>query len=593
MAPAQQPESDGPSWCDEMVGTVLDGRYELVEVVGQGGMGAVFRAQDQRLKRVVAVKVMNPGLDPQVAARFLAEAVRVAGLGEHPCLVTVHDSVQDRSGKRYITMQYVEGRTLADVLADGPLPVAEAVRVVGDVLSALAYAHAGGVVHRDIKPANVMVAADGQVKVVDFGIARHVDDTVMTPTGSWVGTPHYVAPEQVLNKPVDARADLYSTGCLLFRVLTGRPPFVGDNGLALAHAHVYDTPPRPTALRPDLPAAVDDIIAKALAKEPCDRYETAGGFRAALVGLMVGPDREQKPDGLSTVTENVDDARDASQDELHAGPSQPGRRTVLVGLGAVLTATAVGVGWARLSDQPPAGELTGSSAGSSGSTGPKASESADRTVGSESANIEHGEAWWSERESELWGPSRGMYTMSSPSPIPLFNSIKDNPVVGDERDFVRIRHAGSSNEMWDNWYNAVRVKPGDVLSVQIYFENSCADNLEDCKILGARMGVTIWKTEIESEGRVYEVLGRLWGSNVPKVQDAAWIYSSIDVTLEIDFQRSRFHSNYVGREGAPIGVAIIGGQGLKIGGEEADGVVAPGYVYMGYALLQIKVIEAR
>ena len=289
MAPAQQ-----PTWYDEMVGSKLAGRYELREVVGHGGMGAVFRAYDQRMKRVVAVKVLNPGLvddDPRAPQRFRAEALLVAGLDGHPCLVTVFETndEDDQTGEPYIAMQYVTGQTLADVLSDGPLSVAEAVWIVGDVLSALAHAHAGGVVHRDIKPANVMITADGQVKVVDFGIARAVDATVMTTTGRVLGTPHYIAPERVLGQPVDARADLYSTGCLLFQALTGRPPFVGDNWITLAHAHVYEPPPRPTALRPDLPAVVDDIITKALAKDPKDRYRNANDFRTALAGLSPPP----------------------------------------------------------------------------------------------------------------------------------------------------------------------------------------------------------------------------------------------------------------------------------------------------------------
>ncbi len=141
-----------------------------------------------------------------------------------------------------------------------------------------------------------MVTVDGQVKVVDFGIARHADDTVMTPTGEVLGTPHYIAPEQVLNKPVDARADLYSTGCLLFRVLTGRRPFVGDDWVALAHAHVYEPPPRPTDLRPDLPARADSMVARALAKDPEGRYQTAEEFRHAL-GALAAPAAPSLPAG--------------------------------------------------------------------------------------------------------------------------------------------------------------------------------------------------------------------------------------------------------------------------------------------------------
>ena len=287
---AQQPAGRGRArWYDALVGEVLDGRYQLGKHVGHGGMGAVFQAWDLRLRRMVAVKVLDPGLvddDPRALSRFRAEALLVAGLADHPCLVEVYDTndEDDQTGLCYIAMQFVAGQTLDKVLAAGPLSVERAVRVVGDVLSALGHAHAGGVVHRDVKPGNVMVADDGRVKVVDFGIARAVDGTVTTKV---LGTPGYMAPEQALNKPVDARTDLYAAGCVLFAVLTGGPPFVGDSAVAVVVQHLSQPPPAPSGLRPGLPEGVDAVVARALAKEPDDRYQSAEEFRSALEALVV------------------------------------------------------------------------------------------------------------------------------------------------------------------------------------------------------------------------------------------------------------------------------------------------------------------
>ncbi|MCL2454602.1 MAG: protein kinase [Micrococcales bacterium] len=294
--------ADGPQepthgeWEQQQVGTLLGGRYELRRVLGSGGMGVVYLARDNRLPQDVAVKVLYPNLasDPTVRRRFDREASTVVGL-DHPYIVEVTDTnhADDRTGLRYIVMKYIKGhRTLADELAAGPLSVERAVSVVGDVLEGLAHAHAAGVVHRDVKPANVMITTDGRAKVVDFGIAL-VASMTMSLSGSVRGTPHYMAPEQALNKTVDARADLYSTGCLLFRALTGRPPFVGETMAALLLKHRDERPPAPTTLRTDLPTTVNLIVAKAMAKQPDDRYQTADEFRIALASLM---ERAARPD---------------------------------------------------------------------------------------------------------------------------------------------------------------------------------------------------------------------------------------------------------------------------------------------------------
>jgi len=283
---------------------ILAGRYELGETIGRGGMAEVHIGHDRRLGRTVAVKVLRSDLarDPAFLNRFRREAQAAAALN-HPAIVAVYDTGEEQvfeptggvAHLPYIVMEYVEGHTVRDVLRDGrPLPPDEAVEIVGGVLSALEYSHRAGIVHRDIKPANVMLTTSGAVKVMDFGIARAVADSqaTMTQASAVVGTAQYLSPEQARGEQVDARSDLYSTGCLLFELLTGRPPFMADSMVAVAYQHVREEPPRPTSLNPDLARSVGDsmdrIVFKALAKDRETRYQTAGEFRADLEALARG-----------------------------------------------------------------------------------------------------------------------------------------------------------------------------------------------------------------------------------------------------------------------------------------------------------------
>ncbi|MEV5484038.1 MULTISPECIES: protein kinase domain-containing protein [Streptomyces] len=271
-----------------MENRILGQRYELVEQLGHGGMGTVYRAHDHRLRRTVAVKTLSAelALQPEFLSRFQREAHAAAALN-HPGVATVHDVGEDASGgvaEPYLVMEYVEGTTLSHVLKGGALPPAQAADVVGQVLEALEHSHRHAIVHRDIKPANVMLAGTGKIKVVDFGIAKALSEvaTRLTGTGVAVGTPAYLAPEQIKGGDTDHRTDLYAVGCLLYELLTGRPPYTGDSPFSVMHQHLTADPVPPSRLRPELPPAVDAVIVRALHKDRADRFADAAAMRTAL-----------------------------------------------------------------------------------------------------------------------------------------------------------------------------------------------------------------------------------------------------------------------------------------------------------------------
>ncbi|WP_026004655.1 protein kinase domain-containing protein [Streptomyces sp. AA1529] len=267
-------------------GLVGDGRYRLTHRLGRGGMAEVFGAEDVRLGRTVAVKLLRSDLaeDPVSKARFTREAQSVAGLNHHS-VVAVYDSGEELIGGNitpYIVMELVEGSTIRDLLlnADAP-PPDQALIIVSGVLEALAYSHQHGIVHRDIKPANVIITRGGAVKVMDFGIARalHGASNTMTQTGMVMGTPQYLSPEQALGKTVDTRSDLYATGCLLYELLTRRPPFTGETPLSVVYQHVQDDPVLPSQVSDSTPPELDGLVMRALAKEPDDRFQSAEEMR--------------------------------------------------------------------------------------------------------------------------------------------------------------------------------------------------------------------------------------------------------------------------------------------------------------------------
>lgn len=279
---------------------MLGGRYEVGELIGRGGMAEVHIGHDTRLGRTVAVKILRSDLarDPSFQARFRREAQAAASLN-HPAIVAVYDTGEDVHTDAagtvhhvpFIVMEYVEGHTVRDILRDGSaVPIEEAVEITVGVLSALEYSHHAGIVHRDIKPANVMLTPTGAVKVMDFGIARAMADAAgtMTQTQAVIGTAQYLSPEQARGEAVDARSDLYSTGCLLFELLTGRPPFIGDSPVAVAYQHAREEAQAPTTFASDVPESLDRITMKALAKDRQDRYSSAAEFRADLESALRG-----------------------------------------------------------------------------------------------------------------------------------------------------------------------------------------------------------------------------------------------------------------------------------------------------------------
>ena len=308
--------------------TLLGGRYTLGEMIGTGGMVDVYVARDERLARQVAVKILRSDLakDPSFVSRFRKEAFAAAGLN-HPGIVAVYDSGEDPAP--YIVMELISGHTLRELIHRGErIPLDRALEIGEGILAALEYSHERGIVHRDIKPANIMITEMGDVKVMDFGIARAMDDFGATLTSTWniVGTAQYLSPEQAMGDTADARSDIYSTGCLLFEVLTGRPPFTGDTPVSIAYQHVSGELPKPSSIQPTLPGDIDVLLSVALAKKPQDRYQSAGLMFDDLHRVRTG----------QTVTTKI--AR-----------TKVSRRTVLTSALALVLALAVAIGGVFLS----------------------------------------------------------------------------------------------------------------------------------------------------------------------------------------------------------------------------------------------------
>ena len=324
----------------------LGDRYELGGLLGRGGMADVRIGQDLRLGRTVAIKQLRPDLsaDDTFQARFRREAQSSAALN-HPSIVAVYDTgdALDVHGNHipYIVMEYVEGQTLREIMHDDERKILpeRALSITADVLSALDYSHRSGIIHRDIKPANVMLTPAGQVKVMDFGIARAIADSssAMTATAAVIGTAQYLSPEQARGETVDARSDIYSTGCLLYELLTGRPPFVGESPVSVAYQHVREEARPPSQLNPDVSSTVDNIVAKALAKRTDDRYQSAADMKADLERAIAGLEVGAPTSGTRAMTNTAVGA--------------------LAGLGGGLGATQVGgrrVATDRDEEEPPA-----------------------------------------------------------------------------------------------------------------------------------------------------------------------------------------------------------------------------------------------
>ena len=276
------------------------GRYEIRSLIGRGGMAEVHQAYDTLLSRIVAIKMLRVDLakDSVFLARFRREALASASLN-HENIVQVYDTgeqtVTTPEGTEvhvpYIVMELVEGHTVHQLLTDGqPVPINEAVEIMSGVLNALEYSHKRGLVHRDIKPGNVMLTNSGKIKVMDFGIARALEDSgqTMTSTDAVVGTAQYLSPEQARGETVDTRSDLYSCGCMLFELLTGRAPFKGDSAVSVAYQHVAEMPPLPSSIAADISPELDRMVMKSLAKRPEERYQDAAAMRSDMVRAAAG-----------------------------------------------------------------------------------------------------------------------------------------------------------------------------------------------------------------------------------------------------------------------------------------------------------------
>ncbi|MDW5327279.1 Stk1 family PASTA domain-containing Ser/Thr kinase [Plantactinospora sp. KLBMP9567] len=275
---------------------LLGGRYQVGELLGYGGMAEVHRGRDLRLGRDVAIKMLRTDLarDDTFQMRFRREAQNAASLN-HPAIVAVYDTGEEiaPTGETlpFIVMEFVNGRTLKEVLAaEGRLMPRRALEITADVCAALEFSHRHGIIHRDIKPGNVMMTQTGQVKVMDFGIARALASgaTTMTQTSAVIGTAQYLSPEQARGEAVDARSDVYAAGCVLFELLCGHPPFVGDSPVSVAYQHVREDPPSPSDLNPDVTPPIDAIVLKALSKNPLNRYQSAAEMRADLLRAAAG-----------------------------------------------------------------------------------------------------------------------------------------------------------------------------------------------------------------------------------------------------------------------------------------------------------------
>ena len=282
---------------NDLTGTLFADRYRLERKLGSGGMADVWLAEDTELGRRVAVKILHERYanDAQFVERFRREATHAAALS-HPSVVSIYDR-GERNGSNYIVMEYVEGRTLKELIVTrGACPVPVAISYTRQILAALRYAHRNGIIHRDIKPHNVIVDREGRVKVADFGIAR-AGTSQMTEAGSIIGTAQYLSPEQARGAPVDESSDLYSTGIVLYELLTGQVPFNGETPVEIAMKHLSQTPEPPSTLRHEIPRDVDLVVLRALAKEPVDRYRSAAEMDRDLElvarGESVGPETEE------------------------------------------------------------------------------------------------------------------------------------------------------------------------------------------------------------------------------------------------------------------------------------------------------------
>jgi eukaryotic-like serine/threonine-protein kinase len=315
--------------------------YTLLEPIGHGGMAIVYRAHQESLDRTVAIKVLSEHLaaSPEFMERFRREARTAANL-HHPNVITVHDFGQDERGVPYLVLEFVEGATLADLM-DGGLDDARIPDLLDQIAAGLDYAHGRGVIHRDVKPGNVLITADGRAILADFGLAWLLQGAHLTLTGGVIGTPEYMSPEQVAGDPIDHRCDVYALGVVLFEMLIGERPFAADTPIGVLLKHLQDVPPSVRELRPELPPAVDEVLMRALAKDPAARFPSAGALARAFRAAFTSTQHDGAPPvGRSeTPAEAPVEAPDATPDEAPPDEATAGG-LVCPGCGATLPAGA-------------------------------------------------------------------------------------------------------------------------------------------------------------------------------------------------------------------------------------------------------------
>jgi serine/threonine-protein kinase len=279
--PAPRPAAQGLAQ-----GDVLANRYRVQRQLGRGGMGAVYLAHDEVLGDLVALKVISSAWAADEAAmieRFKRECAAARKVSS-PYVIRIHDLGEARPGLLYLSMEYVQGRTVAELISSrGLVPIGDCIDILGQVCQGLAAAHDSGVIHRDLKPSNVLIGERNAVKIIDFGLAKATATEGLTATGMLMGTPYYMSPEQVRGRRVDAASDIYSLGALAYHLVTGRPPFSGENAIAVGFAHLSEAPVPPRQIRPDVPAELDAAILSALAKEPTARPRSPTELRAAMI----------------------------------------------------------------------------------------------------------------------------------------------------------------------------------------------------------------------------------------------------------------------------------------------------------------------
>ncbi|MBB4935554.1 serine/threonine-protein kinase [Lipingzhangella halophila] len=336
---------------------LLGGRYALEDVIGRGGMAEVYRARDQRLDRLVAIKSLRTDLarDHTFQARFRREAQSAASLN-HPSIIAVYDTGEDLVdgvGIPYIVMEYVDGRTLKELLDDDRRLLPERTAEITDgILRALEYSHRNGIVHRDIKPANVMLTPQAEVKVMDFGIARTTDDSqaTMTQTSQVIGTAQYLSPEQARGERVDARSDIYSTGCVLYELLTGGPPFTGDSPVSIAYQHVREDPVPPSQLDPEIPSWLEAVALRSMTKDREQRYQSAEEMREDIQRGLQGMPTAAATTTLPAANDRPEPYDEYDEDERREGSG--GKAALWVLLALAVLAALIFAGWLLMSGGP-------------------------------------------------------------------------------------------------------------------------------------------------------------------------------------------------------------------------------------------------